>query len=113
MSFTFDLSVVLQICTALTILISVITFIWRMGGQFRDMKRRLETLEAKAGKVDVLEKSVDRIGDLERRAEHRKQDTKMTLRGLVACLEGLKEQGCNGKVTTTLKELNDYIMDSR
>lgn len=113
MNFVFDLAVFLQISSAVGILIGIVAYIWRTAGRHRDMQNRIDKLEQAVAKVGELERQASRIDDLERRAEHRKQDTRMTLRGLVACLEGLREKGCNGKVTSTLKELNDYIMDSR
>ena len=30
-------------------------------------------------------------------------------RGVLACLKGLKEQGCNGPVTDAIREIEDYL----
>lgn len=36
-------------------------------------------------------------------------ELQIVCRGLRACLSGLKEQGCNGEVTTALDELNKHL----
>ena len=54
-----------------------------------------------------------RFKKLERQAEHRKEDTKIILSSLLACLDGLHQQGANGIVTKTKAELKQYIIKSR
>ena len=54
-----------------------------------------------------------RFKKLERQAEHRKEDTKIILSSLLACLDGLHQQGANGIVTKTKAELAEYIIKSR
>ena len=54
-----------------------------------------------------------RFKKLERQAEHRKEDTKIILSSLLACLDGLHQQGANGIVTKTKAELEEYINKSR
>lgn len=54
-----------------------------------------------------------RFKKLERQAEHRKEDTKIILSSLLACLDGLHQQGANGIVTKTKAELEEYIIKSR
>ena len=93
MKITIDIAMFLQIASALAVLVGALTWLLRSARRIGALLRRVE--------------------ELERRAEHRKKDTEMTLKGVVACLEGLKEQGCNGKVTGALSELNRYIVESR
>ncbi|MBQ8042671.1 MAG: hypothetical protein IJ272_00780 [Clostridia bacterium] len=38
-----------------------------------------------------------------------KEERLLLMRGVLACLNGLHEQGCNNTVTTTIKEFNDYL----
>lgn len=54
-----------------------------------------------------------RFRKLERQAEHRKEDTAIILSSLLACLDGLHQQGANGMVTKTKAELEQYIIKSR
>lgn len=38
-----------------------------------------------------------------------KQEQTLICEGIVACLKGLKEQGCNGPVTEALKKMEDHL----
>ena len=39
-----------------------------------------------------------------------KEERQIMLKALLACLEGLHEQGCNGPVTRAIDEIKDYMM---
>lgn len=54
-----------------------------------------------------------RFKRLEKQADHRKKDTEIMLAALLACLDGLHQQGANGTVTTTKAQLEKYIIESR
>jgi len=56
---------------------------------------------------------VGRFEKLEKRSDKSKEVDVEILNALLACLEGLKQQGCNGTVTQTLTNLKDYIVKSR
>lgn len=43
-------------------------------------------------------------------AELRREQALLT-RGVLACLKGLKEQGCNGPVTEAIREIETYLND--
>lgn len=38
-----------------------------------------------------------------------KEEQSILAKGVLACLKGLHEQGCNGPVTHAIKELEDHI----
>lgn len=38
-----------------------------------------------------------------------KESQRVLTRGMLACLQGLKEQGCDGPVTDAIAELQDYL----
>jgi Na+/H+ antiporter NhaD/arsenite permease-like protein len=40
-----------------------------------------------------------------------RRENKFIFQGVLACLKGLKEQGCDGAVTTTLNTLENYLND--
>lgn len=40
-----------------------------------------------------------------------KAEQSILTRGVLACLKGLKEQGCNGPVTEAIKIIEDHIND--
>ena len=54
-----------------------------------------------------------RFKKLERQAGYRKEDMKIVLSSLLACLDGLHQQGANGPVTKAKAELEKYIVESR
>lgn len=38
-----------------------------------------------------------------------KQEQSILTKGVLACLKGLKEQGCNGPVTEAINEIENYL----
>ena len=65
------------------------------------------------GVITYIANLAYRFNKLENQAEHRKEDTKIILASLLACLDGLHQQGANGVVTKTKAELEQYIIKSR
>lgn len=54
------------------------------------------------GWFDRQEKQDKEIKDI-------KKEQEILTKGILACLKGLKEQGCNGSVTTTILEIETYL----
>ena len=54
------------------------------------------------GWFDRQEKQDKEIKDI-------KKEQEILTKGILACLKGLKEQGCNGAVTTTISEIETYL----
>lgn len=40
---------------------------------------------------------------------HIMKEQKILMQGILACLKGLKEQGCNGPVTEAIKTIEDHL----
>lgn len=59
-------------------------------------------------RIDTLEKDVS---ELKQDSEDNKKENMILLKGQLACLKGLKEQGCNGPVTESIKEIEEYIIE--
>lgn len=38
-----------------------------------------------------------------------KEEQRLLVRGILACLKGLSEQGCNGPVTETIVEIEEHL----
>lgn len=38
-----------------------------------------------------------------------KQEQRLLVHGILACLKGLSEQGCNGPVTEAIKEIEEHL----
>ena len=69
---------------------------------------------------------IDRFNKIEQRmdklAEHNnqqdeevkksKEEREILLRGELACLKGLKEQGCNGPVTKAINDIEEYLVEN-
>lgn len=66
--------------------------------KFASIEKRLEKLE------ETTEKQEFEI-------KESKEERLILLKGQLACLKGLKEQGCNGSVTTTIATIEDYLID--
>lgn len=54
-----------------------------------------------------------RFQRLEKQASHRKDDDEIIIEALLAVLDGLKEQGCNGTVTAAREKLRKHLIESR
>lgn len=52
--------------------------------------------------VDKQQKQDDEITAI-------KQEQKIMCKGILACLRGLQEQGCDGAVTSTIYELEEHL----
>ena len=68
------------------------------------------------GGYKLYDKLLDRMGELEarmdrqeRELERMKKEDTLVIFALRACLDGLKQQGCNGKVTEAFELLDKHI----
>lgn len=63
--------------------------------------------------VDEQEEQGKRITDLEAKHDSDMQDTReesqMLMYGILSCLKGLQEQGCNGPVTEAIGKFEKYL----
>ena len=58
-----------------------------------------------------LEDVYNRIEILEKDSKKNKEENLILLKGQLACLKGLKEQGCNGPVTKSINEIEEYLLN--
>lgn len=58
--------------------------------------------------VDRLEKTTKRQDE---DIEDSKEERLLLMRGVLACLNGLHEQGCNNTVSTTINEYEKYLQE--
>lgn len=68
------------------------------------------------GGYKLYDKMIDRLAELERRVaaleqENRsiKKENALVIYALGACLDGLHQKGCNGKVTEAMDKISKYI----
>lgn len=51
-----------------------------------------------------------RLDNLEEKSTINEEENRIMIKGLLACLKGLKEQGCNGSVTQSIHEIEEYLI---
>lgn len=89
-----------QLCgaigAALALFSPVFVFAYK---SLKSLLNRLDTLE----KQNILQQKSIELSLEERR---------MLLKGVFACLDGLHQKGCNGRVTKAHNELNNYIINA-
>lgn len=80
-----------------------------IGGLYRFYKKNF---------ADTIQKIENRIGSLEERCnmqdkdiQDSKEERLILLKAQLACLKGLKEQGCNGAVTQSIADLEEYLIN--
>ena len=68
------------------------------------------------GGYKMYDKLIDRLGELEKRVSALEQEDRsikkentLVIYALGACLDGLHQQGCNGKVTEAMDKISKYI----
>lgn len=52
-----------------------------------------------------------RISKLEKDSKTNKEENTILLKGLLACLKGLQEQGCDGAVVSSISEIESYLLE--
>lgn len=50
------------------------------------------------------------VGVLKSEIKDSKEERLILVNGVLACLKGLKEQGCNGPVTEGINQIEEYLM---
>ena len=69
----------------------------------------LDKFEKQSSDIEQLKLEVDK---LKNDNETTKKESKLLLKSVQACLEGLKEQGCNGTVATAIEEIDKYLLEA-
>lgn len=92
------LSQVAAVCGALgaitALVVPPLTFIYRL---LRRVDRRLDELERQTARHRVeINRSLS--------------EQEILLKGIRACLDGLQQKGCNGRVSGMLEELDGYLL---
>ena len=59
--------------------------------------------------IDVMDALEKRVKCLEDENRHIKKEDTLVIYALSACLDGLHQQGCNGKVSEAIEKINKYI----
>lgn len=67
----------------------------------------LDKIDNNSKDIENLKQDVEK---LKSEVQDSKEERLILLKGQLACLKGLKEQGCNGPVTQGIKDIEDYII---
>ena len=93
---------VLGIIAGVTAIIKFIQLIYELV-----KKSTLDRISQNAKDIQDLKAEV---GWLKSEMQDDKEERIIILQGLLACLKGLQEQGCDGAVTESISNIEDYLM---
>lgn len=68
----------------------------------------LDKIAKNTADIERLERKIEAI---EVEIKEGKEERLILLKGQLACLKGLKEQGCNGPVTQGIKDIEEYLIN--
>lgn len=93
-----------QIAAAIAIITVIGGF---FAGIFKWYKSKIDDrFEALENEIKELQSETDDQGHS---IKDSKEEMYILINGLLACLKGLKEQGCNGPVTQGIKDIEHYL----
>ena len=82
---------------------AIIAAIIAIIGHFAKGVRWFDNQSKQDGKIDTLQKKHDEdIGSIQ-------TEQTLLVYGILACLKGLKEQGCNGPVTEAINKIEKHL----
>lgn len=94
-----------QIGAGVALIFGIIKFIEYIYNLLR--KSTLDKIDKNTKEIEELKAEV---GILKSEMQDDKEERTIILRGLLACLKGLQEQGCDGAVTESISNIEDYLM---
>lgn len=89
-------------CGTITVLVGFVVAIYKFIKKVVLDKINKNTEDIKQLQIDVTK--------LQCEVKESKEERLILLKGQLACLKGLKEQGCNGPVTQAIKDIEAYII---
>lgn len=94
-----------QIVTAIGFLSIIIGFVAMIYNFIK--KNTIDRIEK--NEKDIQKIKIE-VGVLKSEMQDDKEERIIMLQGLLACLKGLQEQGCDGAVTNSISEIENYLM---
>ena len=93
---TFDWQTLITISAVLAAIVAIV-------GRFAKGVRWFDNQSKQDGKIDNLQKKHDEdISSIQ-------EEQTLLVYGILACLKGLKEQGCNGPVTEAIGKIEKHL----
>ena len=93
---------IIAVITSLTIIIGFVAMIYNFI-----KKNTVDRMEKNEKDIEDLK---IQVGILKSEMKDGKEERLILVNGVLACLKGLKEQGCNGPVTEGIKQIENYLM---
>lgn len=94
-----------QIGAGIALIFGIIKFIEYLYNLLK--KTTLDKITKNEKEIVEIKKKLDW---LKNEANSSKEERLVLVNGVLACLKGLKERGCNGPVTEGIKQIEDYLM---
>lgn len=91
-----DLKTIATICGVITGIAAVVALVWKFFKWVDHQKEQDQQIEEMKAETEERQRACAK-------------EQMIIVRGLLACLKGLQEQGCNGPVTETIEELEKHI----
>lgn len=73
-------------------------------------KNKADIVELKREMKQEVKELKQEVGILKSEVKDSKEERLILLKAQLACLKGLKEQGCNGPVTQAINDIENYII---
>ena len=94
-----------QIGAGVALIFGIIKFIEYIYNLLR--KSTIDKIDKNTKEIEELKAEV---GVLKSEMQDDKEERRIILQGLLACLKGLQEQGCDGAVTKSISQIEEYLM---
>lgn len=75
------------------------------GKKSKNLHKRVSSMEKDIADIKHKNDSHDCL------IEYHKKELRLLCKGILACLKGLEEQGCNGPVHEGIKEMEEHLLD--
>lgn len=90
--------------------VGLLTAVGVLFGLIKNYVHQIDKWNGYDKQIEEVKNSVDtKTSETNDKIKDLKQEQKMQTKVLLAVLDGLHQQGCNGKVTQATKELTDYL----
>ncbi|MBQ2968659.1 MAG: branched-chain amino acid ABC transporter permease [Clostridia bacterium] len=87
----------------LTVVITVVTLVWKLFKWISGRDKLKEEINQLRDRIKLLEDKHNRD------QEGTQNELTIVVYGLLACLKGLSEKGCNGPVTEAIEKIEKHI----
>lgn len=99
--------VIISIATFINAVMTIVNFVGRTK-KTTDTAFDKKVKEVVEPMIEPIKKDVE---DLKKESKLNEKERKLLLKAQLACLKGLKEQGCNGPVTESIEEIENYLIE--